>query len=75
MSHEVKHYELMAIEAEYDRARKLHAPMTSPHHGWAVLREEVDEMWDAVKANDVIAARREALQVAAMALAFLREVY
>ncbi|TKB87567.1 MAG: hypothetical protein E8D43_00880 [Nitrospira sp.] len=62
------------IQHEYSQARKKHRPMHSAHEGYAVLKEEVDEMWDAIKANDIPHARREALQVAAMALAFLCEV-
>jgi hypothetical protein len=41
------------------------------HEGWAVLREEVDELWEAVKADDPMAARAEAVQVAAMAVRFV----
>ncbi len=44
--------EAVALEVarEYERARTLHAPMHSPHEGWAIIREEVDELWDLVKA-------------------------
>lgn len=45
-------------------------PMRGTHEGYAVIKEEVDELWDAVKANDTEAARMEAIQVAAMALRF-----
>lgn len=63
-----------AFEDEYDRARLKFPPMHGPHEGYAVLLEEVDEMWDAIKSNDLKAAREEAVQVGAMALAFLVEV-
>jgi hypothetical protein len=63
-----------AIVGEFFRARKKFAPMRGAHEGYAVLLEEVDEMWDAVKKNDIEHAKREALQVAAMALAFILEV-
>lgn len=67
------------IEASYLKARNKHAPMRGPHEGYAVLLEEVDELWDEVKRwqpNDPAQAamRKEALHVAAMALAFLLEV-
>lgn len=91
---------LNAIGASYIKARKKHAPMRGPHEGYAVLLEEVDELWDEVKrwqpapgaiieegethdsrqarwdAHNKTAAdmRKEALHVAAMALAFLIEV-
>ena len=65
---------LTDIRREYSRARKKFAPMRGPHEGYAVILEELDEMWDAIKANNITDARNEALQVAAMALAFLLEV-
>ena len=43
-------------------------PFNSSHEGFAVLKEEVDELWDAIKSNDLSAAQKEAIQVAAMAL-------
>jgi len=64
-----------AIIEEYKRAREKFKPMHGPHEGWAVIYEELDEMWDEVKVNNVGAARKECLQVAAMALAFLLEVH
>ena len=63
------------IGHEYERARERYKPFNSAHEGYAVLLEEVDEMWEAIKKNDLIGARKEAIQVAAMALAFLNEVY
>ena len=67
------------IIASYMKARAKHAPMRGPHEGYAILLEEVDELWDEVKRwqpNDqnLVAMRKEALHVAAMALAFLIEV-
>jgi len=80
----------VAIEAlmEGEHAREKHAPMRGPHEGYAVLLEELDELWDLVKLNPRKAypeasepnavhrarMREEALQVAAMALAFAEEV-
>ena len=65
---------LVDIHEEFDRATKRHGSFRSPHEGYAVLKEEVDEMWDAIKANDLDSARKEAIQVAAMALRFLVDV-
>lgn len=67
------------IAQEYEKSRRKHAFMRSPHEGYAVLLEEVDELWDEVKAwqpsfENRDAMRKEALHVAAMALAFLLEV-
>ena len=47
------------------------APFNSYHEGYAVLKEEVDELWDDIKGNRRSGAREEAVQVAAMAIQFL----
>lgn len=53
-------------------------PFNSAHEGFAVLKEEVDELWDHVKVNqkrrDVEAMRKECIQIAAMAMRFALEV-
>ncbi|ATI16333.1 hypothetical protein HOS13_gp26 [Caulobacter phage Lullwater] len=53
-------------------------PANSAHEAYAVLAEEVDELWDHVKTNqkrrDVGAMYKEAIQVAAMAIRFAAEV-
>lgn len=64
----------MEILQEFLRARKKFPPLRGPHEGYAVILEELDELWDAVKSNNIEHARKEALQVAAMALAFMIEV-
>jgi len=46
-------------------------PFASTHEGYAIILEEVDEMWEAIKLNDVEQARKEAIQIGAMALRFL----
>ena len=65
---------LREVVGELARARSIHAPMHSAHEGWAVLWEEVCELWEAVRAEDPAAQRAEAVQVAAMALRFLTDV-
>lgn len=65
---------LIDIESELLVARSKFPPMNSAHEGYAVLKEEVDEMWDAIKANDITHARKEAVQVAAMALSFILDM-
>jgi hypothetical protein len=53
-------------------------PSTVPHEGYAVILEELDELWDEVRASkpgaDCATMRTEALQVAAMALRFVHDV-
>lgn len=69
-----------ALEAadEVIRARTLHSPMNSAHEGFAVMHEEFDELkahvWMKQKNRDLPAMRAEAIQVAAMAIAFAVEI-
>ena len=59
------------ILTELERARNRFPAFHSMHEGYAVILEELDELWDEVKRDDTPAARREAVQVAAMTLRFL----
>lgn len=68
-----------AVE-ELVSARKLFDTMRGPHEGWAILYEEVCELWDEVRNNKrsdaeyLDALYKEALQVTAMGLAFMVEI-
>jgi len=63
------------IIQEYIQARTKHRKIASFHEGYAILKEEVDEMWDAIKQNkDPVVIKNEARQVAAMALAIIVEL-
>lgn len=59
----------------YSAQTKHPTPFHSHHEGYAVLLEEVDELWEQIKrqGKDPAAIRKEAVQVAAMALRFLVE--
>lgn len=61
---------------EVARASVLHGDMKSGHEGYAVLLEEVDELWDLVKTDKVKSpeGRKEAIQIAAMAIRFIVDV-
>lgn len=67
---------LCEVRGELQRARKLHGPMRGPHEGYAVILEEVDALWDEVKAKepDREKMKKEAVQIAAMAVRFLVDV-
>lgn len=79
-----------SMEADYARARFVRTmldemcsarekfpPFHSTHEGFAVLKEEVDELWDCVKqknrgnSDDML---RECVQIAAMAACFACEL-
>jgi hypothetical protein len=59
-------------------ATKNWPPFNSAHEGYAVLLEEVDELWDEVrlkqKDRQVSKMYKEASQVAAMAIRLMYEV-
>ncbi len=65
---------LATVRAEVERTIKRFPPFNSSHEGYAVIAEELDELWDDVKANRVSLAREEAVQVAAMAIRFIMEI-
>jgi hypothetical protein len=60
---------------ELRRAVERFPAFNSPHEGWAVIHEELDEMWDHCRANTGRSpdAHREAIQVAAMALRYVMD--
>lgn len=63
---------------EIDRARGNWPNFYNAHEGYAVLLEEVDELkahvWTKQRNRDLPAMRKEAIQVAAMAIRFAEEV-
>ena len=61
---------LHKVREEIIRAQTKFGDFRSPHEGMSVTREELDEMWDEVKADNIPAAADEAIQVAAMASLF-----
>lgn len=65
---------LRAIREEWERARQKFPRFNSPHEGYAVIKEELEELWDAVKADDYPQGYKEALQIAAMAFSYLMEI-
>ena len=66
------------VEAELIRARQNHWDMNSAHEGYAILLEEVHELWDEVRRkddqHDLDRMRAEACQVAAMAIRFMTDI-
>ena len=70
----VDHFE--AIDAELQRAEKHGSTFNTLHEAWAVLYEEVDELWEIVKQKQRkrsnSATREELVQIAAMAIKALQ---
>lgn len=67
---------LAEVEVELFSAVRKFDPFNSPHEGYAVILEELEELWDHAKANNGRSpeARQEAIQVAAMALRYVLDV-
>jgi hypothetical protein len=67
---------LDCVETEILRAEAKHRPMASAHEGISVIREEFEELWEHVRADTgkSSAARAEAIQIAAMAVRYIRDV-
>ena len=67
-----------AINREYKRAIKKYPSFHSNHEGYAVIKEEVDELWDEIKKCKGIRKNepmeKELIQVAAMCLRFLTDL-
>ena len=66
--------QLELVGEELARARKQHGPMKSGHEAYAVILEELDEFWHEIKHGTKENARKEAVQVAAMAVRYLVEL-
>ena len=74
------HTHTRAIIGEAKRAIELHPPFHSPHEGYAIIKEELDELWDEVKKCKSIEDRpenlkMEAVQLGAMVLRFLVDLF
>lgn len=81
---------LNEVGVELAKARQTHASMNGHHEGYAVMLEEMDELWEVCKmnthkfgdnsdkevlrANKRAAMRKEALQIAAMAVRFIQDI-
>ena len=63
---------------ELNDARQKYPEFNSAHEGYAVLKEEVDELWDEIKKKprerDWDLIRDEATQVAAMAIRLIEDI-
>jgi NTP pyrophosphatase (non-canonical NTP hydrolase) len=66
------------VKAELKRARQQHGPILSVHEGYAVILEELDEVWDEVKKKtseqNLNNLFKELVQVSAMAQKMAEDV-
>ena len=63
------------VVAELNSANEKFPMFNSSHEGYAVIKEELDELWDEIKNNKYpmssVNQKKEAIQVGAMAIKFL----
>lgn len=64
------------VARELAKAREKHRGPASPHEGYAILLEEVDEFWDEVKRQkpDPIQMLKELAQIGVVAQRIAEEV-
>lgn len=66
------------VYQEFTDACRAFGPFASPHEGYAIMLEEMDELWEEVKGNKVAGAHErqieEAKQVAAMAIRYIVDI-
>jgi len=69
---------MYSIKQERDRAVAQFKRFNSAHEGFAVIKEEYDELWDEIKKKQSIRSNRkmrnEAVQLGAMVIRFLTDV-
>jgi hypothetical protein len=69
---------LIKVLNELNHALSDFPAFNSAHEGYAILLEEIDELWEEVKKKphlrDKAKMEAEAIQVAAMAMRFIMEV-
>ena len=66
---------LKQIENEYLRASDLYSDLHSNHEGYAVIKEELDELWNEIKKSKETKGnkniRKELVQIGAMVIRYL----
>ena len=62
---------LAEVKIELIKTNEKFPLFNSTHEGYAVILEELDEMWDEIKANMTARSILECKQVAAMAVKYI----
>lgn len=69
---------LNEVSREIQQAQRKYPTFNTAHEGYAVLLEEVDELWEHVKVKQGLRLthemRKEAIQIAAMAVRFVLDI-
>lgn len=66
---------LKEIKLEHERNNRQYPTFNSAHEGYAIIKEELDGLWNEIKKKETdrnyLKMREEARQIAAMALKFM----
>lgn len=66
------------IKTEYERSKKLYNDFNSNHEAYAVILEELDEVWDEIKKTKEIRGNenihKELIQVGAMVVKYIENL-
>ncbi len=63
------------VDSEIESARKRFPAFHSHHEAYAVILEEVDELWDCIRSNDLDSNKyEESIQIIAMLHCYIEEV-
>jgi hypothetical protein len=69
---------LKQIENEFLRASDLYPDLHSNHEAYAVIKEEMDELWDEIKKSKDVKGnnqiRHELIQIGAMVVRYLENL-
>ena len=72
LTHSTPYRFLTDVLKEFTRAEEMHAPLNSLHEAYAVLYEEMDELWEEVRLKhgqrNSVRQYEELIQVAAMCM-------
>jgi hypothetical protein len=64
------------VEDEFNRSNELYPQFHSTHEGYAVIKEEVDELWDYIKQSKSVLPNNsmisETIQIMAMCVKFIK---
>ena len=67
---------IQKIHEEFNNAKVKHKDFETYHHGYAVILEELDELWDEIKKQkpNKENLKKEATQIAAMCIRFITDL-
>jgi hypothetical protein len=69
-----------SVADEHSKAINKFSKFNSSHEGYAVIKEELDELWDIIKCKNYYPEcaqddmKKECIQIAAMALRFIKDI-